>query len=63
MKIQYMHNTFPMKSWGKIKPTDKPHSKLDVLLGETRAGTQSPTVVLMLGQAQGPFGQIEPEAA
>ena len=52
-----------MKSWGKIKPTDKPHSKLDVLSGGTRAGTQSPTVVLMLGQAQGPFGQIEPEAA
>ena len=31
---------------------DKPHSKLDVLRGLCKAGTQSPTNVFMTGQAQ-----------
>ena len=42
------------------KPTDKPHSKLDVLSGKTRAGTQSPTKVFIRGKRKlkGPLARL-----
>ena len=42
------------------KPTDKPHSKLDVLSGKTRAGTQSPTKVFIRGKRKlkGPLAKL-----
>ena len=44
------------------KPTDKPHTKLDVLRGIRSAGTQSPTRWFSRNMLKGPFGQVDPMA-
>ena len=47
-----------MKSSVKnTKPTDKPHTKLDVLRGIRNAGTQSPTNIFR-GVLKGPIGRV-----
>ena len=45
------------------KPTDKPHTKLDVFGGKKNAGTQSPTHRFTGNMLKGPLGRVDPQGS
>ena len=62
--LEHLSSAYQYEEFSEnTKPTDKPHTKLDVFGGKKNAGTQSPTHRFTGNMLKGPLGRVDPQGS